>query len=144
MRARHEAEAAAAEAARIAEAQAASAAAAAAASRPASVPGGIKKATEKAREKMAESNEQAAADDTYRSRFADYPTGAAQISAAAEPAKVQDEAAAPRSLRLLSRLFLNRLLPPLSPHVLRSLWPRPLRMNLRKSKLPSLPLIYMP
>ena len=93
VRARHEAEAAAAEAARIAEAQAASAAAAA--SRPASVPDWYKKATEKAREKMAESNEQAAADDTYRSRFADYPTGAAQASAAAESAKVQDEAAAP-------------------------------------------------
>ena len=84
-----------AEAARIAEEQAASAAAAAAASRPASVPDWYKKATEKAREKMAESNEQAAADDTYRSRFADYPTGAAQASVAAEPAKVQDEAAAP-------------------------------------------------
>ena len=95
VRARHEAEAAAAEAARIAEAQAASAAAAAAASRPASVPDWYKKATEKAREKMAESNEQAAADDTYRSRFADYPTGAAQATAAAEPAKAQDEAAAP-------------------------------------------------
>lgn len=95
VRARHEAEAAAAEAARIAEKQAASAAAAAAASRPASVPDWYKKATEKAREKMAESNEQAAADDTYRSRFADYPTGAAQASAAAESAKVQDEAAAP-------------------------------------------------
>ena len=94
VRARHEAEAAAAEAARIAEKQAASAAAAAAASRPASVPDWYKKATEKAREKMAESNEQAAADDTYRSRFADYPTGAAQASAAAESAKVQDEAAA--------------------------------------------------
>lgn len=95
MRARHEAEAAAAEAARIAEAQAASAAAAAAASRPASVPDWYKKATEKAREKMAESNEQAAADDTYRSRFADYPTGAAQASVAVESAKVQDEAVAP-------------------------------------------------
>lgn len=95
VRARHEAEAAAAEAARIAEAQAASAAAAAAASRPASVPDWYKKATEKAREKMAESNEQAAADDTYRSRFADYPTGAAQATAAAEPATTQDEAAAP-------------------------------------------------
>lgn len=95
VRARHEAEAAAAEAARIAEAQAASAAAAAAASRPASVPDWYKKATEKAREKMAESNEQAAADDTYRSRFADYPTGAAQATAAAEPATAQDEAAAP-------------------------------------------------
>lgn len=95
VRARHEAEAAAAEAARIAEAQAANAAAAAAASRPASVPDWYKKATEKAREKMAESNEQAAADDTYRSRFADYPTGAAQTTAAAEPAKAQDEAAAP-------------------------------------------------
>lgn len=95
VRARHEAEAAAAEAARIAEEQAASAAAAAAASRPASVPDWYKKATEKAREKMAESNEQAAADDTYRSRFADYPTGAAQASVAAESAKVQDEAAAP-------------------------------------------------
>lgn len=95
MRARHEAEAAAAEAARVAEAQAASAAAAATASRPASVPDWYKKATEKAREKMAESNEQAAADDTYRSRFADYPTGAAQTNVAAEPAKVQDEAAAP-------------------------------------------------
>ena len=95
VRARHEAEAAAAEAARIAEEQAASAAAAEAASRPASVPDWYKKATEKAREKMAESNEQAAADDTYRSRFADYPTGAAQASVAAEPAKVQDEAAAP-------------------------------------------------
>lgn len=95
VRARHEAEAAAAEAARIAEAQAASAAAAAAASRPASVPDWYKKATEKAREKMAESNEQAAADDTYRSRFADYPTGAAQATAAAaESAKVQDEASA--------------------------------------------------
>lgn len=93
--ARHEAEAAAAEAARIAEAQAASAAAAAAASRPASVPDWYKKATEKAREKMAESNEQAAAGDTYRSRFADYPTGAAQATAAAEPAKAQDEAVAP-------------------------------------------------
>ena len=55
--------------------------------------------------------------DTYRSRFADYPTGAAQASVAAESAKVQDEAAALRSLRLLSRLFLNRLLPPLRPHV---------------------------
>ena len=95
VRARHEAEAAAAEAARIAEAQAASAAAAAAASRPASVPDWYKKATEKARERMAESNEQAAADDTYRSRFADYPTGAAQATAAAEPATTQDEAAAP-------------------------------------------------
>lgn len=95
VRARHEAEAAAAEAARIAEAQAASAAAAAAASRPASVPDWYKKATEKAREKMAESNEQAAADDTYRSRFADYPMGAAQATAAAEPAKAQNEAAAP-------------------------------------------------
>ena len=95
VRARHEAEAAAAEAARIAEAQAASAAAAAAASRPASVPDWYKKATEKAREKMAESNEQAAADDTYRSRFADYPTGAAQATAAAEPTKAQDEAVAP-------------------------------------------------
>lgn len=95
VRARHEAEAAAAEAARIAETQAASAAAAAAASRPASVPDWYKKATEKAREKMAESNEQAAADDTYRSRFADYPTGAAQATAAAEPATTQDEAAAP-------------------------------------------------
>ena len=95
VRARHEAEAAAAEAARIAEAQAASAAAAAAASRPASVPDWYKKATEKAREKMAESNEQAAADDTYRSRFADYPTGAAQATVAAEPAKAQDEAATP-------------------------------------------------
>lgn len=95
VRARHEAEAAAAEAARIAEAQAASAAAAAAASRPASVPDWYKKATEKAREKMAESNEQAATDDTYRSRFADYPTAAAQASAAVEPTKVQDEAAAP-------------------------------------------------
>lgn len=95
VRARHEAEAAAAEAARIAEAQAASAAAAAAASRPASVPDWYKKATEKAREKMAESNERAAADDTYRSRFADYPTGAAQATAAAESAKAQDEAAAP-------------------------------------------------
>ena len=95
MRARHEAEAAAAEAARIAEAQAASAAAAAAASRPASVPDWYKKATEKAREKMAESNEQAAADDTYRSRFADYPTGAAQATVAAEPATAQDEAATP-------------------------------------------------
>lgn len=95
VRARHEAEAAAAEAARIAEAQAASVAAAAAASRPASVPDWYKKATEKAREKMAESNEQAAADDTYRSRFADYPTGAAQATAAAaESAKVQDEASA--------------------------------------------------
>lgn len=94
VRARHEAEAAAAEAARIAEAQAASAAAAAAASRPASVPDWYKKATEKAREKMAESNERAAADDTYRSRFADYPTGAAQATAAAEPAKAQDEAVA--------------------------------------------------
>ena len=95
VRARHEAEAAAAEAARIAEAQAASAAAAAAASRPASVPDWYKKATEKAREKMAESNEQAAADDTYRSRFADYPTGAAQATVAAEPATAQDEAATP-------------------------------------------------
>ena len=95
VRARHEAEAAAAEAARIAEAQAASAAAAAAASRPASVPDWYKKATEKAREKMAESNEQAAADDTYRSRFADYPTGAAQATAAAEPATTQDKAATP-------------------------------------------------
>ena len=95
VRARHEAEAAAAEAARIAEAQAASAAAAAAASRPASVPDWYKKATEKAREKMAESNEQAAADDTYRSRFADYPTGAAQVTVAAEPATAQDEAATP-------------------------------------------------
>ena len=95
VRARHEAEAAAAEAARIAEAQAASAAAAAAASRPASVPDWYKKATEKAREKMAESNERAAADDTYRSRFADYPTGAAQATAAAEPANAQDEVAAP-------------------------------------------------
>lgn len=95
VRARHEAEAAAAEAARIAEAQAASVAAAAAASRPASVPDWYKKATEKAREKMAESNERAAADDTYRSRFADYPTGAAQATAAAaESAKVQDEASA--------------------------------------------------
>lgn len=95
VRARHEAEAAAAEAARIAEAQAASAAAAAAASRPASVPDWYKKATEKAREKMAESNERAAADDTYRSRFADYPTGAAQATVAAEPATAQDEAATP-------------------------------------------------
>ena len=95
VRARHEAEAAAAEAARIAEAQAVSAAAAAAASRPASVPDWYKKATEKAREKMAESNEQAAADDTYRSRFADYPTGAAQATVAAEPATAQDEAATP-------------------------------------------------
>ena len=95
VRARHEAEAAAAEAARIAEAQAASAAAAAAASRPASVPDWYKKATEKAREKMAESNEQAAADDTYRSRFADYPTGAAQATVAADPATAQDEAATP-------------------------------------------------
>ena len=95
VRARHEAEAAAAEAARIAEAQAASTAAAAAASRPASVPDWYKKATEKAREKMAESNEQAAADDTYRSRFADYPTGAAQATVAAEPATAQDEAATP-------------------------------------------------
>ena len=95
VRARHEAEAAAAEAARIAEAQAASAAAAAAASRPASVPDWYKKATEKAREKMAESNEQAAAGDTYRSRFADYPTGAAQATAAAEPATTQDKAATP-------------------------------------------------
>ena len=95
VRARHEAEAAAAEAARIAEAQAASAAAATAASRPASVPDWYKKATEKAREKMAESNEQAAADDTYRSRFADYPTGAAQATVAAEPATAQDEAATP-------------------------------------------------
>ena len=95
VRARHEAEAAAAEAARIAEAQVASAAAAAAASRPASVPDWYKKATEKAREKMAESNEQAAADDTYRSRFADYPTGAAQATVAAEPATAQDEAATP-------------------------------------------------
>ena len=92
---KHAQEEAAAEAARIAEEQAASAAAAAAASRPASVPDWYKKATEKAREKMAESNEQAAADDTYRSRFADYPTGAAQASVAAEPAKIQDEAAAP-------------------------------------------------
>ena len=58
-------------------------------------PIGIRKATEKAREKMAESNEQAAADDTYRSRFADYPTGAAQASVVADSAKVQDEAAAP-------------------------------------------------
>lgn len=104
VRARHEAEAAAAEAARIAEEQAASAAAAAAASRPASVPDWYKKATEKAREKMAESNEQAAADDTYRSRFADYPTGAAQASAAAESAKVQDEAAAAQAARIAEPL----------------------------------------
>ena len=143
VRARHEAEAAAAEAARIAEAQAASAAAAAAASRPASVPDWYKKATEKAREKMAESNEQAAADDSSRSRFADYPTGAAQASAAASPQRFRMKLP-PRSLRLLSRLFLNRLLPPLRPHVLRNLRPRPLRMNLRKSKPPSLPLIYTP
>lgn len=99
VRARHEAEAAAAEAARIAEEQAASAAAAAAASRPASVPDWYKKATEKAREKMAESERTRPPQSmTYRSRFADYPTGAAQASVAAESAKVQDEACLPPPL----------------------------------------------
>ncbi len=92
MRARHEAEAAAAEAARIAEMEAASAAAAANASRPAAVPDWYKKATEKAREKMAESNEQAAANDTYRSRFADYPSAGSQPSAPAESMKVEEAA----------------------------------------------------
>lgn len=115
VRARHEAEAAAAEAARIAEAQAASAAAAAAASRPASVPDWYKKATEKAREKMAESNEQAAADDTYRSRFADYPTGAAQTTAAAEPAKAQDEAVAPAVVAVSEPIVFEPASEPAAP-----------------------------